>query len=63
MSDKIQPQHLERKAVLSVRQSSAYQGVTGGKLRPGAIELVRSVPYHTMKGRIVSSYPAETSES
>ena len=25
MSDKIQPQHLKRKAVLYVRQSSAYQ--------------------------------------
>ena len=25
MSDKIKPQHLERKAILYVRQSSAYQ--------------------------------------
>ena len=25
MSDKIRPQHLERKAILYIRQSSAYQ--------------------------------------
>ena len=36
-------------------------GVTGGKLRSGAIELVKCVPYRTGKDRIASSYSAESS--
>jgi hypothetical protein len=38
-------------------------GVAGGKLRPGALELARSVPHRTVKDDIASSHSAETSES
>jgi len=52
MSDKIQPQHLQRKAILYVRQSSAYQvthNIESQRLQYGMEQRLRSLGWHEIE--------------